>query len=253
MLWDKAAKAIREALSDIPAGSHVVVCANSGPHNAGLESLPPWTTVEGAITGFLLVAQFRDNAKENLHPTWRQIAIPIDPTEGRLLAGLRLLPAVTGRGDLTFTTTNLTNLTVPPQYMNIVKDAQQLRYGCVANSWKATNLGCFYHVGCLFSDEYDIFRASFACDGDLYGWDEAVLCTRKPVSVITGKKPAHRFDYWYADTVLHGVTWLQSVNGKLRGGLQDTTTRADLVEWDKTGIPGGLIDEKSSVDCPRQQ
>lgn len=31
------------------------------------------------------------------------------------------------------------------------------------------------------------------------------MYTRKPIVVVTDKKPA-RFDYWYGDTVLKGVT-----------------------------------------------
>lgn len=161
-VWDVAAVATREALKKIPANSHINICANSGPYNGKLESLPPWTTVRGAAIGLLFVAEFRDDTHEQVHPAWRQIATPITPSEGRLLAGLRLLPAIVGRTDLTFTITNLTNPTIKPEHMNLVRDAPQLKYGCVANSWKATNLGCFYHVGGLYADEYNIFRASFA-------------------------------------------------------------------------------------------
>jgi hypothetical protein len=242
-LWDNAANSVREALSEIPSGTHVVVCSNSGPYSPKLEPLPPWNSVDGATVGLLLVAEFRDEAKEEkVHPAWRQVAVPINSNEGRLFAGLRLLPAVTGRNDLTFTITNLTHPSVAPDQMNIVKDAPELRYGCVANSWKPTNLGGFYHPGCLFAAEYDIFRASFAYDGDLYGWDEAMVYTRKPVAVITDKSPARRFHYWYDKTVLRDVTWLQMVDGRLRGGYQESTTRADVVEWDKNGIPGGFVD-----------
>ncbi|KAB5585203.1 hypothetical protein GE09DRAFT_1048364 [Coniochaeta sp. 2T2.1] len=245
LLWDKAAKAVIEALATIPSGSHVVVCANSGPYAASLESLPPWTTVAGAVSGLVFVAEFRDETRVDVHKGWKQIATPINSTEGRLLAGLRLLPAITGRKDLTFTITNLTNPTVPIHQMNIVKDSPHLQYGCVANSWKPTNLGCFYHPGCLFAAEYDIFRASFAWDGDLYGWDEAMLYTRKPVALINDKKPERRFDYWYEGTVLRDVTWLQIVDGRLRGGLHKITTRADVIEWDETGVPGSFLDEAS--------
>lgn len=162
-VWDVAAAATREALKDVPPNSHINICANSGPYSAKLESLPPWTAVRDAAIGLLYVAEFRhDDANEPVHPAWRQIAVPITSSEGRLLAGLRLLPTVAGRTDLTFTITNLTNPTIAAEHMNIVRDTRVLKYGCVANSWKATNLGCFFHVGGLFAEEYDIFRASFA-------------------------------------------------------------------------------------------
>ncbi|ORY57723.1 uncharacterized protein BCR38DRAFT_527769 [Pseudomassariella vexata] len=240
MLWDHAAEATRHALRNVPAGSHINACANSGPHNTKLESQSPWTTVPGASAGLLYVATFRD--RRSIHPAWRQIAVPIRPDEGRLLASVRLLPAVTGgRSDLAFTVTNLTNPTVALQNMNIVKDNPSLRYGAVANSWKPTNLGCWFHHGAMWENEYDTFRASFAWDGDLYGWDEAMLLTRKPIVVITEERPEWRSVYWYSETVLKDVTWLRGAekDGILHGGLQETTKREDVVRWDREGIPGG--------------
>lgn len=237
MLWDFAAQAVREALQDIPAGSHVSICANSGPQNDRLERLPPWAAVPGAAMGLLFVAEFR----ENIHPGWRQIATPINETEGRLLAGLRLLPAVTGRHDLTFVITNLTHPTIPIPMMNTVRDHPFLTYGGLANSWKATNFGCWYHHGCVYEGDAEIIRASFAWDGDLYGWDEAVAYTRKPIIIITDAKPVRRFDYWQPATVYRDVTWLQMVDGVLYGSLQETTTRNDVIEWDRDGIPGGPL------------
>ncbi|KAH8588819.1 hypothetical protein B0O99DRAFT_600467 [Bisporella sp. PMI_857] len=242
-LWEIAAEATRQALDNIPPGSHVVVCANSGPYNAKLEKLPPWTTVAGAVTGILMVAEFRDELTEDVHPSWCQVATPIWSHEGRLLAGIRLLPAVLGRHDLTFTITNLTNPTVAIEHMNIVRDEPLLQYGAVANSWKPTNLGCWYHPGGIFEKEYEVFKASFAWDGDLYGWDEAMIYSRKPIAIITDSKPNRRFCYWQPETVLENVTWYQIVDGKLHGGLKEKTTRADVIEWDEYGIPGGILGE----------
>lgn len=194
----------------------------------------------GAAAGLLLVAEFRDD----IHPGWRQVAVPIRRDEGRLLAGLRLLPAVTGRRDLTFVLTNLTHPSVAAHKMNLVRDHPLLAHGAVANSWKATNFGCWYHAGCAFEADYGVVRASFAWDGDLYGWDEAVAYTRGPVVIVTDAKPARRFDYWQPGTVYQGVTWLQMVDGVLEGGYQDTTTRADVIKWDEEGIPGGPLTKK---------
>ncbi|KAF3763051.1 hypothetical protein M406DRAFT_73704 [Cryphonectria parasitica EP155] len=236
-IWDTTARAVREALAGIPAGSHINICANSGPPNDKLEKQAPWAAVPGAAMGLLLVAQFRDT----IHPGWQQIAVPIQHNEGRLLAGLRLLPAVTGRRDLTFILTNLTHPTIPAHQMNTVRDHPFLTYGALANSWKATNFGCWFHHGCVFEGEADAIRASFAWDGDLYGWDEAVAYTRRPVVIVTGAKPLRRFDYWQPATVYRGVTWLQMVDGVLCGGYQEMTTRAHVVAWDKTGIPGGPL------------
>lgn len=94
MLWDLASEAVLEALKEVPSGTHVNVCANSGPHNPKLENLPPWTTVPGASVGLLMVAEFRDEKATGIHPGWRQVAHPIRSDEGRLLAGLRLLATV---------------------------------------------------------------------------------------------------------------------------------------------------------------
>lgn len=235
MLWDVAARAVREALRGLPAGSHINVCANSGPQDDKLEKRPPWAAVPGAALGLLFVAEFRDD----IHPGWRQIATPINETEGRLLAGLRLLPATTGRHDLTFVLTNLTHATIPVHMMNMVRDHPFLTYGALANSWKATNFGCWYHHGCVWASDYEVIRASFCSDADMYGWDEAVAYTRKPIVIITDAKPVRRFDYWQPTTVYRGVTWLQMVNGVLHGSFQETTTRSDVIAWDKSRIPGG--------------
>lgn len=244
--WDCAAEAVREALQGVPAGSHINVCANSGPRDDHLEKRPPWAAVPGAALGLLFVAQFRDD--QDIHPGWRQVAVPIDAHEGRLLAGLRLVPATTGRRDLTFVLTNLTHPTVPVRLMNTVRDHPFLTYGAVANSWKATNFGCFFHHGGVFAREHAAVRASFAWDGDLYGWDEAVAYTRRPVVVVTGAKPARRFDYWQPGgaTVYRDVTWLQqAADGALHGGFWATTTRADVIAWDEGGIPGGPVDKET--------
>jgi len=77
----------------------------------------------------------------------------------------------------------------------------------------------------------------------LYGWDEAVLYTRNPVAVINDTKPPRRFDVWYDETVYRNVTWYEVVDGRLKGGKKETTTRADLIEWDKMGVPGEFLDE----------
>lgn len=127
-----------------------------------------------------------------------------------------------------------------------MKDHPLLSYGAVANSWKPTNLGCWFHHGGIFKFEYEVFKDSFAWDGDLYGWDEAMLYTRKPVVFINDTKPPRRFDYWYPDTVLRGVTWLQIADGELCGGYQETSTRADVVKWDKDGIHGGAVSQTIS-------
>lgn len=94
VIWDLGAQAVREALEDIPAGSHINLCANSGPYDPKFENLPPWATVPGADAGLLMVAEFRDEKATRIHPAWRQVAHPIRADEGRLLAGLRLLATV---------------------------------------------------------------------------------------------------------------------------------------------------------------
>lgn len=40
VLWDLGAHAVQEALEDIPAGSHINICANSGPYDPKFEDLP---------------------------------------------------------------------------------------------------------------------------------------------------------------------------------------------------------------------
>ncbi|KAK8856016.1 hypothetical protein PGQ11_011928 [Apiospora arundinis] len=252
-MWDQVSYAVRAALQDIPHGAHVAVVSNSGSKSGKLanelEESPPSAMIPGATVGLLFVAEFRDERTSGIHPDWRQIACPIRPTEGRLLAGLRLLPAcVTRRPDLTFTITNLTYPTILAKHRGLVHDAYKqglLRHGSVLNSWKPTNLGCFFHPGCLWSDDYDVIMRSFACDGDLYGWDEAVVYTREPVAVIapSNPKPQRRFNYWYEGTVLRDVMWLQlDDKGRLYGGERvPMTKRADVIFWDGYGLPGAYL------------
>lgn len=240
-IWDVAAKATREALCLLPTGSHINICANSGSCVPEFEKLSPWTKVRGAAFGLLYVAEFRE--EDAIHPAWIQIAAPINHDEGRLLAGLRLLPIVVGRADLTFHVTNLTNHNVAEESFNLVRDHPLLTWGCVINSYRPTNLGCTFFHGLRFADEAPIFRASFAWDGDLYGWDEAVLSTRNPVVVVTNARPERRFQYWRpTETFSRGIYWYRMVDGQLNGGFQATTTRADLVNWDLEGkFPGGPL------------
>ncbi|KAJ0122905.1 hypothetical protein J7T55_011366 [Diaporthe amygdali] len=94
VLWDLGSQAVREALEDIPTGSHVNVCANSGPCSPEYGSLPPWATVPGTDVGLLMVAELWDEKNTGIHPGWRKVAHPIRTEEGQLLAGLRLLAAV---------------------------------------------------------------------------------------------------------------------------------------------------------------
>ncbi|KAK8113441.1 hypothetical protein PG984_013967 [Apiospora sp. TS-2023a] len=254
-IWDQVSYAVRAALQEIPHGSHVAVVSNSGaktgPLADQLEESPPGAMIPHATVGLIFVAEFRDERTSGIHPDWRQISCPIRAHEGRLMAGLRLLPAVVAsRPDLTFTVTNLTYPTILPRYRDIVHNAWKqglLQHGSVLNSWKPTNLGCFFHPGGIWSDDYDVIMRSFACDGDLYGWDEAVLYTRDPVAVIAptpsdGEKPQRRFNYWYEGTVLRDVRWLQlDEQGRLRGERVAETRRADVVRWDEHGIPGGYL------------
>lgn len=60
-------------------------------------------------------------------------------------------------------------------------------------------------------------------------------------SSLTTKSSACRFDNWYPNTILCGVTWLQVVDGELRGGRKRETTRTDVIRWDAHGIPGGPL------------
>lgn len=97
-----------------------------------------------------------------------QIATPINPTEGRLLAGLRIILAVIGRDDLTFKITDLTYPTVVKKHIGLLRESEiGLKHGSVANSWKPTNLGYFYHKGEIWKEEEAVVRASFEWDGDL--------------------------------------------------------------------------------------
>lgn len=251
-IWDQVSLAVRAALQEIPHGSHVAVVSNSGA-KAGqqanqLEESPPGAMIPGATVSLIFVAEFRSE-QSHIYPDWRQIACPIRAHEGRLMAGLRLLPTVVAtRPDLTFTITNLTYPTILPRYRDLVHNAYKqglLRHGSVLNSWKPTNLGCFFHPSGLWSDEYETVKRSFACDGDLYGWDEAVLYTREPVAVIApspSEKPRRRFNYWYEGTVLRDVQWLQlDEQGRLHGERVAATRRADVIRWDEHGVSGGYL------------
>ncbi|KAK9774976.1 hypothetical protein AB5N19_12530 [Seiridium cardinale] len=230
LIWEVTADAVRKAIEDIPSGSHVVVCANSGPKNAQLEDIPPWEKTPGATCGLLFVVEFRNptpgssaNDGHGIHPGWRQIAVPIVSNEGRLLAGLRLLPAATGRAVL-------------KQDVNLVKDSPMLPYGSVSNSWSR-----------IFASEYETLRASFAWDGDPYGWDEAVLFTRNPIMIMSNTRPKRRFSPWHKETVCRNANWLELVDNRLCGGFQGLATRKDVIGWDKDGIPDGELRKDNLV------
>lgn len=90
MLKDLGAEAVREALEDIPAGSHIAMYADSGPCVLKFR-----TCFRGkqspALLDLLMMAKFRDEKATRIHSGWCQIAHHITPGEGRLLVGLRLL------------------------------------------------------------------------------------------------------------------------------------------------------------------
>lgn len=98
-------------------------------------------------------------------------------------------------------------------------------------------------------------RKSFAWDGDLYGWDEAVVYVREPVAVITTKRPERRFDYWYMGTVMENVLWLKVKEGRLWGARKERTVREDVVKWDVNAwenmegadFVGGSVEEQSDM------
>ncbi|KAI1265483.1 hypothetical protein F5Y18DRAFT_386694 [Xylariaceae sp. FL1019] len=239
-LWEDVAQATKEALATLPPGTHVAVTANSGPYSEKLEVHPPGKSIPGAAVGLLYVAEFRTEDQE-IHEDWIQIAVPVRPDEGRLFAGIRLVPTVLDSQQLTFTVFNLTNMSVPLDFRNYIRNHPDLPYGSISNSWVPVNLGCYFHRGGLFREEYDVVKASFAWDGDLYSWDEAIIFTRNPIAVITYSKPGRRFEKLADDTVFEGVNWFHVVDGQLRGGYQKETRRVDVIAWDKDGIPQGQI------------
>lgn len=251
-IWDDAARAAAEALANVESGTHIAVCANSGVFDPKLEAHAPSCLIPGAKIGLLFVAEFRAST-DPIHEDWYQIAVPTRPNEGRLLAGLRLIPTVLSRRDLNYTVTNLVNLSVPYEMRSFIKDHTNLPYGSISNSWVPTNLGCWFHPGGIFSSEYDIFRASFAWDGDLYSWDEATIFTRKPIALITYSKPVRRFDIWTNETAFEKVNWLQLIDGKVCGGFQEVTRRADIISWDKNRIPEGQVHAYSSKGCANER
>jgi len=67
-------------------------------------------------------------------------------------------------------------------------------------------------------------------DGDLYGWDEAMLYTRDLVVVVTRKRPPRWFDILVEGMVLRGVTWSRVVDGRYEGGRVEVATRMDFFE-----------------------
>lgn len=212
--WDCAAEAVREALQGVPAGSHINVCANSGPQNDHLEKRPPWAAVPGAALGLLFVAQFRDDGPARPDLCADQPDAPDRPGAAHEHGARPPLPHVRRGGQLV----------------------------------EGDQLWLFFPPRRRLCTQAHHRPRLVRVDGDLYGWDEAVAYTRRPVVVVTGAKPARRFDYWQPGgaTVYREVTWLQqAADGALHGGFRATTTRADVIAWDEGGIPGGPVDKET--------
>lgn len=168
VLWDYVAKHFRKAVADIPSGSYVVVCSNSGPYNAEFEDRHPADFVPGASCGILLVSMFRGE-ETNINEGWIQVGVPCKPTDGRLFASLRLMPCVAGRPDLEFMIADLTFRNIPPKLINLPRK-HRLPYGAITEIWRPTNLGNqYFSSGGFWETEYQTLRNSFAADGDLYG------------------------------------------------------------------------------------
>lgn len=241
-LWDQAVDLFKQSVSDLPAKACVVVSADSGPDKKQLLKAP--SELWGPAThGIMFVSTFRD--PWDVHHGWAQIALPLEPGEGRLLAGLRTIPQYWGRSDLFFLSVNALNMNVAFEDRSLAHEAN-LGYASITDQWTPTNMGCHYNQGCIFEPDRDLVRASFTHDGEIYGWDEAILYVRSPVSIITGKPIPWRFNCWRFGTIHTDVTWLgplESSRGKgpiyLQGLHRKLTTRKDVVTWDRFGFAEG--------------
>ncbi|POS78276.1 hypothetical protein DHEL01_v203333 [Diaporthe helianthi] len=244
VLWDHVAKSFRRAIADIPSGSYVAVCSNSGPYNAEFEDRHPADYVPEASCGIMFVSMFRGDYT-NINRGWIQVGVPCNPDDGRLFASLRLLCCVAGRADLEFMITDLASSNdIPRELVNLPRK-HRLPYGAVTDTWRPTNLGNHYFSsGGFLEIEYEEFRNSFAADGDLYGHDEAVLYMRSPIIIFTGQKSDDRFVYFQPGTVIRDVTWLELKDSVLQGSYIAEMRREDAIRFDQEGFPVEMVHKR---------
>jgi len=178
-LWAAAVRYTQDTLRGAQAGDFWAVTA--GNEWADMLAHPPCHTIPGATGGIYYTSRL---SNYNVDSAWRVIEIPLEHGEGRLLAGLRLVPLVAGRTDVTFGVCNSADTKRHP--VGVLDEARRAGFGIVsvARAMTTVNLGALFAVGCIYRADRKEIASSFARFGDAYGWDESVLAVRAPHVII---------------------------------------------------------------------
>jgi hypothetical protein len=174
-VWDAIVRVFQTAVRSAQAGEFWVVTSNSTYQ--GYLAEPPAHLVSGTTGGVFFTSAA---ALGFVHPDWVVAYVPLRATEGRLLAGARMVATVAGRADMTFAIINGTN----PRAHPIDRLGEARRAGfptlSITQAMTTVNAGAFFSAGCIFRADRREVRSSFAEYGHTYGWDEAILVTRTP-------------------------------------------------------------------------
>lgn len=195
-LWDEVADVFVAWSKLLVGGSFVVVTALNA--NGTLTAAPVQNIIPEATHGVCFVSTH--DANHAIHASWTVMMCPLLAGEGRALAGLRVLPLVTGRSDVEFAIVNGVGTMWQP-----VRSLQRIResgigLACAVSNCLPVNLGATFAAGGILRADYAEIRDSFGRYGLVYGWDESVLYARSPVAWMrdlthTSYNQVHAFDF----------------------------------------------------------
>jgi hypothetical protein len=168
-----------------------------------------------------------------IHPDWDVIQLPLRPEEGRFLAGIRLLPLVSGRSDVDIVIMNVRGNDVS---RNIARTMNQIgiTYGSFGRGYSPVDLGSFFSAGCVFWPDKQECLSFLSKHGLVYGADETWLIRRAPIAVPMD----HRFAFhgWKSCTQVENVTWIKWSHSHFWAAHPVTNANLDQVLLMKRGI-----------------
>lgn len=174
-LWDQTVARWQRVIHAASPGTVAVVTACNS--NGIMQGQHPSCVVSDATVGYCFVATI--DPQYQVSPDWVIILIPLRADEGRLLASLRVIPAIAGRTDMDFYIVNGCVGQHPTQELRQIRESG-LGYGSACYNFLPTNLGAQFVNGCIFRADRKEIRSGFIQYGNVYGWDESVFYVRSP-------------------------------------------------------------------------
>nr|DBA06988.1 TPA_asm: polyprotein [Hypovirus sp.] len=240
-IFDVADAAFAEVSATWRTGDKVVVTGWPWGSNA-VTSKHPGETVRHGVRGLVFCSEASSGY---IHPAWDVIELPLQPTDGRLLATIRLLPLVAGRSDVDIC---IVNARVPEQHLTCFECYAFAGTATLTSNsgWAPVWFGGFAAQGAVWGFDKAICRSHFAKFADVYGADEIFAYVRNPIC-LPNRALDGVFDCMTLSDTIHDVAYFppeSSLGDKIwRCHTAKTWTVRDLVE-------GSRGKWRPSVDIP---